>query len=1131
MAFATARKELVYWIKEQLLGDFDTNSSNTLNGISPLIRFPVGVLFPIDRNGEGLDPAQNDYIEDDDGAESVKEDPDAKIAEPVNRRRYVPPSSVGFSFYIPTSDWKIQLLFSAIKYQYKEIFTEDKTGRRHNEQGQYVGIDSSTYTPILLGGDIEALTVHKEGFYEIFLSDAYPTSPNNIHNTGRKTPDKTALAGLDVRTYPYNNGVIVTVSLVNKQAIDTGAQSDKWRWQQIEKALFNVSLSCLVEKGEVGDYPSVDYDLLSAEDQEIELQYAHKKVYAVGHGSAVQWRLENDKVVEIFSDFMPIEEVPQVTADVANASLLQVLSMQFLATTDKDTSQVCVALTSFIDEYSAWIIEQQHLLDGIEATHIAAAQRIIKRMQKARDRMLTGIQLIAQDSLVARAFALANQAMLSQMRQSRKIEGKNVEDVSYNWRPFQLAFMLTTLPSTVHQEDEYRDEVDLIWFPTGGGKTEAYLGLSAFLILYRRLKYPDSYGGTTALMRYTLRLLTTQQYARACRLICALELIRQHSKHPQLPYHELGEEMISIGLWVGSPTSPNTIKEANKAKEKAKLASPEDLSYFVITHCPWCHDKFTHKNLISTNISFYFSCKNAACDFGQHQHNKLPCNVVDEVLYQHPPTLLVATIDKFAGLAWDERMQSFFSVDGNRPPELIIQDELHLISSALGSIAGIYEAALDTILRSKNVRPKYIASTATIKEAQDQVKKLFGKPLSIFPPPGLSAEDSFFAKTVSTDVRPGRMYVGYYAPLLNRQKNLAPLAAILLAAPHMVFGKNNVDKAALLDAWWTQVIYHGSLKGVGNSHNCFNIVVKDFYDRLINEYRQSEQSNDDNSLPEDNYNNFINNSTPPHQAPNQQKNNPIINALESRRQVEIAQLTSNSSAQENATTFANLALGRDDENSVDAVLATNMISVGLDVSRLALMIINGQPLTTAEYIQASSRVGRSEVPGIVFINYYRDQARSLSHYENFRSYHQSFYRFVEPTSVTPYTYQARKRALHAGLVISLRHGLPKLLHNNDANNFDPSDSQTRDIIDKFAKRCCDADPQRSAAICEHIEKLANTWHSYQKTQEAEQRVLCYHAMDDSKTSLLYRHGEERKGLWMTLNSMRNVEHTGLIKIL
>ena len=476
-----------------------------------------------------------------------------------------------------------------------------------------------------------------------------------------------------------------------------------------------------------------------------------------------------------------------------------------------------------------------------------------------------------------------------------------------------------------------------------------------------------------------------------------------------------------------------------------------------------------------------------------------------------PPTLLIATIDKFAMFAWDERVNGFFGKGKVRPPELVIQDELHLIAGALGSVAGIYEAALHTLLVSRGVYPKYIASTATIRMAEDQVKRLYGNTVAVFPPPGLDCDDSYFARTVPISERSGRLYVGYFAPMLGRQGCMAPLAGALLAAPEAVFDPQLMDRDQWLEAWWTQIVYHGSLKGVGDSHNAFNIDVRNIVERLAEEAKplkkELEQEQEQKMLPTE--------------------------SLIRRSSHQLAQLTSIASSEENAQVFARLEHGRSSDDCLDAVLATNMVSVGLDVGRLALMVINGQPLTTAEYIQASSRVGRSTVPGIVCVNYYRDQARSLSHYENFRPYHESFYRFVEPTSVTPYTYQARMRALHAALVIVVRHSCGHLLANSNAGAFDPTDHKVRSVIEIFKKRCARADTERAEEIAAHIDTLVSEWHGRAIYADQARCQLDYQVSDKDAANerLLFKHDAKIKGLWPTLQSMRNVENSALVKIL
>ncbi len=256
--------------------------------------------------------------------------------------------------------------------------------------------------------------------------------------------------------------------------------------------------------------------------------------------------------------------------------------------------------------------------------------------------------------------------------------------------------------------------------------------------------------------------------------------------------------------------------------------------------------------------------------------------------------------------------------------------------------------------------------------------------------------------------------------------------------------------------------------------------------------------------------------------------------LDRYRSTRIAQLTSRGTAEENARTFERLTNSQGDETCLDVVLATNMVSVGLDVARLAVMIVNGQPLTTAEYIQATSHVGRSDVPGLVLINYYRNQARSLSHYESFRPYHESFYRFVEPSSVTPYTFQVRSRALHAALVIAIRHTCDDLRRNRSAENFNRESSQVKAAIAELKRRCerAASEGERARDIASHLDRLVGQWHDEARRCEQERRQLNYQTPSTERNSdrLLYTHGEARPDLWATLHSMRNVEGTGALRV-
>lgn len=1054
MDYVTPRKRFVGWLRQQLIGPANSDE-DILVGLSPLDRYPVGVLYPVEPGSSGLDPADALLSEAPEEASAEDSGP-TPLAQPTRTRRYVPPSSVGFSFCIRGA---VRLCITVSSASYKRTSERDEAGRFRHLQYQRQPIDETTW---------------------IWTEDGWQDAPDDPR------------FNVDVRQRRVQDGWIFTLTLYNRQQWDPRSR----RSAQImaELSLFEARLACLVEAGELIEYPRADRSLLTEEEQELELQYRDKLIYAIGHGAAVNWRVERDSPARIQTEFIPEIEVPLVTTDLPGAEQ-PVLGMHYLATAPR--AGIVAELEGFVADYAQWVEAQGAAV--LNARERAPATRIQTRMRTAVTRMRRGIQLLGSDATVEEAFRLANRAMLSQMRQRDRIRGQVLERTAYRWRPFQLAFWLVALESVVREDSPDRDVLDLIWFPTGGGKTEAYLVLTAFLILWRRLTHAEAGGGTVALMRYTLRLLTTQQFQRATLFIFALELLRR--ARPE----RLGAEPISVGIWVGRANSPNTYLQAaaNASEISAGAAPPHGL---VLAACPWCGAAFEARNYCAGALDFRFVCANPECEF---LDGALPCNVVDEALYDQPPTLLIGTIDKFARLAWEERAGKFFGCGtAYRPPELVIQDELHLITGPLGSVAGLYEAALDALLRVRGARPKYVASTATIRMAMEQVQRLYGRALAVFPPPGLSCDDSYFAR--ADQARPGRLYIGYLAPALGQRQCLGPLAAALLVGPQTLF-EEQAEREALLEAWWTQVIYHISLHSVGHSHSAYVMDVRDWTQRLSRE---------------------LDPANPPAEENGSSQARPVRPAQTERTlNARIAQLTSFASAQENAATFGRLEKRFSDPEHLDVVLATNMVSVGLDVARLALMVINGQPMTTAEYIQASSRVGRAQVPGLVFANYHRHQARSLSHYENFRPYHESFYRFVEPTSVTPYTYQVRARALHAALVIALRHAGGPLRANKKAGAFDPDEPRTRAVIEAFKQRCAQAAGDAAAGQTdEHIERLAEQWRDEARRCGKNRRALHYRAQDRSVDALLCDPLEPDAGLWPTLHSMRNVESTGLLKV-
>lgn len=1075
--YVEGRERLVNWLERQLIGPTAGPDDRREFDRSPLERYPVGVLHPLESEERGIDPASEAssdppfpaarWQDDDDDGDTPRDGEPGSSQEkvvPVRRRRYVPPSSVGFSFCVRGAT-SLRIEASAARY---EADSEDRgtEGRFRRRRYRRIVLDPET----MCFGD-------------------------GRRERRRIWQDR---AGIDVRARVHGQGTIVTVTLFNRQTFEWDEDPRLRVPTRVERSLFQVRLECLVEQGEVVDYPRVDPTLLDDEERELELQYRDRRIFAVGHGAAVDWHVDSDEPACIRSDFLPRAETPIVSVESRGDA--KVLELKRLAGADLPVD----LLWGFVEEYGDWARKRCDDADRLEErADREAGRRITDRMREAENRIRDGVELLARDRNAALAFRLANRAMLRTI---------------YRWRPFQLGFLLASIASTVAEDHPYRETLDLIWFQTGGGKTEAYLGLIAFLLVWRRLRHGRSGGGTAVFMRYTLRLLTRQQFERAAGLICALERIRLRDARGD---GRLGEEPFSVGIWVGSGVCPNTVEEAAKCVRAIQAAGEGDetdakaRNSLLLARCPWCREPFdSERGYRTASGDFGFHCTSLKCDFGRSEA-PLPCRVVDESLYRHPPSLLIATIDKFARLAWEARARAFFGAGSDRrPPDLVLQDELHLISGPLGSVAGLYEAGIETAIRCRGVTPKYIASTATTRMAGEQVRALYGREVAVFPPPGLSWDDSWFARVDSR--RPGRLYVGYLAPLMNQHQSLAPLAASLLSAPLIEF-RDDQDRQDLFEAWWTSVIYHGTLRGVAQSSNAFQSDVREFGDWLIREYEQERKGADAEHEAQD----------------DSAAGRRVAEALRRRfRETQMRQLWSRHTAEEIAETFERLGEPRGSERCIDAVLSTNMVSVGLDVPRLAMMVVNGQPLTTGEYVQATSRVGRGDAPGIVVANYYRHQARSLSHYEAFRPYHESFYRFVEPSSVTPYTFQVRRRALHAALVIALRHAVDGLNGNSAAGRVDRAAADVGVVVSELKKRIERACPVKADEAGTHIDQLLDEWHEEAERCRDDRRALHYQAHDKAYSRLLYSDGDgiRAPGRWMTLHSMRDVEKPAVLKM-
>lgn len=792
--------------------------------------------------------------------------------------------------------------------------------------------------------------------------------------------------------------------------------------------------------------PNPDIHLMDEEECSLELLYRHKKIYGTGLGTSVDWDIDEQGKGSVWNDFFPIEEIPAMNFSLPKNKVItnNELSMKYLSdlnSIDKDTK--ISSMYNLVDLYKSWVVDLEKTASLLDTKYISAASKNIAECRRAYERMYAGIKTLKENETAYKAFLLANRAMFMQRvhitMQSdmakksadrypedeeisdwlRNVDYYKEDDAGCRWRPFQIAFLLMDINSIVYDESPERNIVDLIWFPTGGGKTEAYLGLTAFAIFYRRLTHSKEAAGTTVIMRYTLRLLAAQQFTRAATLICACEYIRQQceKKHRKYPIYSLGKEPISIGLWIGGTHIPNRNEGKNSASyhlEKLKNVSKhyyvrsekERHNKFQVLKCPWCGTKMVKDDRnnklvgewgynMGSGKHFYMFCPQEDCDFT----NKLPIQIIDDELYRNPPTLLFGTVDKFAMMPWDGRIGAFFGIgSNNRAPELIIQDELHLISGALGTVVGIYETAVDGICGQKGVYPKIIASTATIRRAKEQCSVLYNREVVQFPAPGLDAEDSFFARESTIDYEKGiygRKYIGIMpSGKTKAMTEIRMMAALMQKAYTMDLPDEIKDK------FWTLTVYFNSLKDLGKASTLVDDDVKDFIIRTANRMFTTRRL--------------------------------IVRADELTSRVSTTELNETLDKLEKIEYSKENMEAKQYASSV--LLATNMISVGIDVARLNVMLMVGQPKLTSEYIQASSRVGRS-FPGLCFIQYDATKSRDRSHYERFRSYHESFYRFVEPTGATPFSKPARERALHAILTAMIRQR-EEWKDDKDAQKFD-----------------------------------------------------------------------------------------------
>jgi len=819
------------------------------------------------------------------------------------------------------------------------------------------------------------------------------------------------------------------------------------------------------------------------EVRRLNLQYRDRLEFAVGRTCSVDWAdpdgwdkpevravTGNRRAGKIWTTWLPVSETPQVAADEIGEALLD---MRELAAASE--AGLRAGLTPIAEQYGSWLTGEEARANQLPDHLRDEALDAVNEARKVQHQLAAGIEHLLGDSDALRCFRFMNEVMADQRVQSqvaRRRAGRPAEsldearaavlagDRPHSWRTFQLAFILMQLPLLTDPAADKRSgdlaKAQLLFFPTGGGKTEAYLGLAAYAFAIRRLQRTldtadgklDGNAGVTVLMRYTLRLLTAQQFQRATALVCAAELARRRDQDTW------GAEPFRIGLWVGTDVSPKRYEEA---KEQLKRSSSSGgysrLTVLQFQRCPWCGTPIGAANVRSDDehqrVYVYCGDELGDCPFSRDGlvSEGLPVLTVDEEIYRLAPAFVIATVDKFARLAREGEAAALFGyvaekcglhgyvhpdsscckiavgskhpkttayrrpVTRLRPPDLIIQDELHLITGALGTTVGLFEVAVDALCSWRTpsdqpVRPLVIASTATARNAADQVRALYGRGTTIFPPQVLDAGKTFFSteQPVSREY-PGRRYVGLSTTGVRLTTAEIRVADVLLAAGQLLLDRSG-DAA---DPFLTLVGYFSATRELAGMA------------RYISDDVQTALA----------------------------KGHPW--SLLPRRfgtvgQLHLAELTSRVSSSDITGTLDQMGVSFDPRfdstaarldwsarrkagekaparpvRPYDVVLATSMLQVGVDVDRLGLMLVVGQPKNTAEYIQASSRVGRqASRPGLVVALGNWARPRDLAHFEQFRHYHETFYAQVEALSVTPFSATSLDRGLDGVLVSAAR---------------------------------------------------------------------------------------------------------------
>jgi len=898
---------------------------------------------------------------------------------------------------------------------------------------------------------------------------------------------------------------LVTAVLVNQARNSASADT-----HSLFQASFDLNvIRCGGVAATIEPYPDRKSLAMMESDPEarsLDLLYRQAPTFGIGHGCAATWSESwgETRATTVTANPLPTFEAPSTTPDatLSDGTKLEVPLAPLAGLVEGDDG--FDSIRSVVDGYQNWIGERREEAKTLTGHRGQAAADHLRECEVVLARMRDGIEWIERDPTARRAFILANKSVLyAQLRQSDKerevkidrngvpsIDGtpplKDWRQADPRWRAFQIGFIIVTARSAVLKEDLDRETVELIFFPTGGGKTEAYQGLAAFCMFFHRIQNRGE--GVNVVLRYTLRLLTSQQFLRASALICAMEFVRHEE--------DLGSSQFSIGIWVGQATTPTNRDAAISSFRK--LAKGDSDNPFLILKCPWCSAQMgpvavdPKANSKIPKVAGYkesrgtvnFFCPDQTCHFKRH----LPIYVIDEDIYLQRPSIIVGTIDKFAMLAYRPEARRLFGLgeQGQRevdPPNLIIQDELHLISGPLGSVAGLYETVIEQLCTDNRlaipVRPKIIASTATIRRYKQQVKGLYNRNrTTLFPPHGLDASDSFFAVFARSPengkLLQGRLYVGVHAPGLGSMQTVQvrTSSSLLQAATDLSDDER--------DPWWTLMMFFNSIRELGTS---VSLLQSDVVDYLLAMGMRTG-----------------------------------IDLSNLRRVNEIMELTSRMRQDEIPQALRKLERAASTHFAVDACLASNIIEVGVDIQRLSLLMVIGQPKSTSQYIQITGRVGRNwqERPGLIVTLYGASKPRDRSHFEKFQSYHQRLYAEVEPVSVTPFALPVLKRALHATMLSYIRQVGDQSLSPTPF----PSilfDSTSTHLI----KRAEDIDPEELESLTRQLAQRQAEWKAWEPADWSTN-------FDMTNNALFRRAGtwvsaEIARSTWSVPMSMRDVD--------